>query len=236
MNQKRFSLIELLIVIAIMAILFAILLPMLTRAKYIATRSLCLNNLKQNGTAATLFGLDNRGNMPNMNRPTSTQFSAVYIRRNGVDLRPKFIKYLQAWETWKCPSVPINELPDGPNVYTSGTDVLTTYMYYGGYEGQYYKPIYANITLNTAGTPLLQDLIWEDRNKGLWKYLHEKGRSVPLMGSGAAWQAYKGPYLPRGANIVYADGHGLWENFSELQCFQPAKFAGVNKRAWSKWW
>jgi prepilin-type processing-associated H-X9-DG protein/prepilin-type N-terminal cleavage/methylation domain-containing protein len=61
MSKKKFTLIELLVVIAIIAILAAILLPTLGKARNIAIRSECLNNLKQSMTGALLYVNDNNG-------------------------------------------------------------------------------------------------------------------------------------------------------------------------------
>jgi len=59
-----FTLIELLIVIAIIAILAAILLPSLQKARARGKMSTCVNNLKQVGLAAYNYSNDNGGWMP----------------------------------------------------------------------------------------------------------------------------------------------------------------------------
>ncbi|MBI1370697.1 MAG: prepilin-type N-terminal cleavage/methylation domain-containing protein [Planctomycetes bacterium] len=60
MRKNAFTLIELLVVVSIIALLIAILLPSLERARAAAKLTTCAANLKQIGTGFVLYGHDNR--------------------------------------------------------------------------------------------------------------------------------------------------------------------------------
>ena len=65
--KQKFTLLELLTVIAVIAILAAMLLPALSKAKRVALTQHCINNLKQIGLALELYAADHDDRIPNIN-------------------------------------------------------------------------------------------------------------------------------------------------------------------------
>lgn len=64
LNKKGFTLIELMIVIAIIAILAAILVPNFVKARAQGQLTACKSNLKNIGTAAEMYSADHNGRYP----------------------------------------------------------------------------------------------------------------------------------------------------------------------------
>lgn len=62
--RRAFTLIELLVVLTIIAILAAILLPTLSRARAAARSALCLSNIRQIAIGLTMYAGDNAGRLP----------------------------------------------------------------------------------------------------------------------------------------------------------------------------
>lgn len=88
MTRRQFTLIEPLVVITIIAILAAMLLPALSRARESARQSSCLNNMKQMGTFIGLYGSDNADYPPTSRRGEygvgKVLYDAGYLNTSGL--------------------------------------------------------------------------------------------------------------------------------------------------------
>ena len=101
--KKLFTLIELLLVIAIIAILAGMLLPSLSKAKTTAMRSQCASNIRQLGMTLDSYASDNNDCMLPVYSPKwsgNYWSAALYAMKYGV------FGYGDVWKKdtiWHCP-------------------------------------------------------------------------------------------------------------------------------------
>jgi prepilin-type processing-associated H-X9-DG protein len=89
-------LIELLVVMAIIAILAGLLLPVLTRAKEAGRTAVCGNNLRQIGIASSLYSMDNKGALPDF---------LQWLHATPGDISTgKLFPYLKSRPVYVCPT------------------------------------------------------------------------------------------------------------------------------------
>ncbi|HEX2974104.1 MAG TPA: type II secretion system protein [Tepidisphaeraceae bacterium] len=100
-RYNGFTLIELLVVIGIIAILMSILLPVLSKVRGQANRTVCQAQLRDIGAAFSMYMTDSKGMLPAVNTMPSIQ-----PPENGA---PSIVKLLQpyiksATKVFRCPS------------------------------------------------------------------------------------------------------------------------------------
>jgi prepilin-type N-terminal cleavage/methylation domain-containing protein/prepilin-type processing-associated H-X9-DG protein len=110
LNFHGFTLVELLVVVSIIAVLIAMLLPALSRARDAAVTAQCMSNMRQDGIAITQYIADWPGCIPPYR-------SAVIYNQNASPLSSDYRNYPFFWQylpylyqtthgpsTWFCPA------------------------------------------------------------------------------------------------------------------------------------
>ena len=134
MKIKKFTLIELLIVVSILAILAALLLPVLSKAKKRARLASCVNNLHQTALGVVIYADDNDGFYPKRTHQFKNGHAMPYIlvSNYGVDDRPILKDYLETGLS-QCPFT-ANIDPFG--VADNADYSIIDYRWYFGWDPQ----------------------------------------------------------------------------------------------------
>lgn len=137
-RRGGFSLVELLTVIAIIAILAAIIFPAMAAVKDRARQNQCITNLKNIGMGLELFKTDNR-RYPEV-LGAHVQSGVRFDSAN--DPNGLFREYVKSDDIFKCPNSKISSMTDGVTYgkYTyNSTPTVTPYVY-NSYEMEIVVP------------------------------------------------------------------------------------------------
>jgi len=233
-----FTLIELLVVISIIALLLAILLPALYRAKDQAKKTLCATNLRQWGVGLTLYAIDYDGFFP-YSGPANSRRGVAY-GGSGMSSPSSVVRQFWHYYLMKINSTTLkgnnnvlycptnkqhrwaqNEMgsADGDNINV-GTSFWIGYIYlpYSTTLPSIYN--FDTTTENWAmkkkfggkysRAPLMMDIKkWNKPTQSWWM---PDDASVPLSNH----VSRRGIGMPVGANYLFEDGSVIWYKNSKI--------------------
>lgn len=201
MRKRGFTLIELLVVIAIIAILAAILFPVFSSAKKSAQNTKCINNLKELGTAYTLYldTWDGKFGMVGWGWWDEIQPYTKYKRFSGA--------MSQARTLFECSAADATQHRD-PNYY---------YDYGMNFNLRADWPIYV-VPYSLIVKPSRTIMIADRRNPK--SVIPENNDwSVGCVRSTSQWNHKMDERHNNRANCVYVDGHA--SNITNMQSIKP---------------
>lgn len=234
-RNNSFTLVELLVVIAVIAILAALLLPGLKRSKDQARRVVCMNNMKMLALGVHLYGADNNDNLPN-----SSSYSgyALYWFKMGPggeancydDFAALYPRYIDNPQTFYCPTSPIQKFTAMWNEYSwyswspshGSWERAISYMYLGN-------------RINSPGPSVTDPQIPRKlTDRGTWPLLAEMlqgDQNYYCCGNHPTFWNRPGTVV-QGANLARLDGSVVWHNAKEIDQLQYRYAGGAWFFAW----
>jgi prepilin-type N-terminal cleavage/methylation domain-containing protein/prepilin-type processing-associated H-X9-DG protein len=224
---RGFTLIEIIVVIAIICLLVAILFPVFARARENARRASCASNMKQIGLALSQYVQDYDERAPfnqcyRGGNSTSTQGSYASFMAEGA--MPNSLRSLQPYigntQVYVCPSAPKSSTvkPDAiSDTSYAANQVLTQCIGTTGGAPNIVS-VQTGRNLSEIGTPARIAFLQEHSVRTHTLYAMPAAYS-PLLyktwfaGSGS--KEYSGIHFD-GGNLLYLDGHVKWKPISQI--------------------
>lgn len=229
--QQAFTLVELLVVVAIIAIVAGILFPVFARARENARRISCLSNLKQIGMATLQYNQDFDERMP------LTLMDSFF---NGGTMHTTWVEttqpYLKSMQVFRCPDDDDSSWTTPYSVWDDGTTTTTpplinrfssyqvnAYLINWGFSSMPYSH------LSSLVSPSKVIYLAEAGEKRVLDHYSPMCWSSPVDpsicsdGITHGWDSAKGEPTELavhrhldGSNYLYADGHAKWQKFSSV--------------------
>jgi len=235
MRNRAFTLVELLVVISVIAVLMAIMMPVLAGARQQGKTITCLNRLRQLGLASQVYVNNNDGFYP-----VAYSYKLTY---------PVYISYawdfttIRNWDTLELKTIPgllwerqtiekVQQCPSFKGNSNTLADPYTGYNYNTSFIGHDQSetcpnPASADMVRKPDQCALFGDGQWRDgANKFMRSPWQSECDTFPFRFAGTQGYRHRGK-----TNVAYCDGHAstvskCYKNTEEAQIPEIAKGTG----------
>jgi prepilin-type N-terminal cleavage/methylation domain-containing protein/prepilin-type processing-associated H-X9-DG protein len=208
--REGFTLIELPVVIAILAILMAILMPTLHRAREQGQRTSCLSNLKQLTLGWILYADDNDDKVVHAN--TGLAYAWVHWRGRGVSEAEQLEGIREGMLYRYCPEVQLYRCPTGIRGETVTYAVTDAMNGYDGIPGTEKLMVYRRMQITRPG----ERIVFLDEGRlspNSWTLWYDQER----------WWDQITARHGDGTNFGFADGHSEYWKWKDPRTVDVAE-------------
>ncbi len=242
-SKRAFTLIEVLVVVAIIALLVSILLPALNRARDQGKSTQCLNNLRQIGTTMAYYATDSKDYIPPFTYPITFRF------KNNANTYPdpywfQVLPWKYLANQYKVVTCPADNLDQARRIGRTGFPELNggspqiTYSYAMNdtiptAKNETYRQMAAQGLLRDSTVRYTPTFLPRLKRPGQTAYLIETLQHNLLAGQSQLRQ-YRRDHggIKDRANLLFADNHGESKEFKTIWY---GDFATGNPQPENKW-